>query len=725
MSDVNNPGSIGNHQLDRNDLIAAATKLWGKPTRRTKTEWRFGSKGSKSILLNDLVWHDHEEGVGGGIVELCKRAGINGVWREQVQPQNTAQKENWQPNPDPPAAAPINLLTCDKLFTYRCAAGNATHYVKRFERPRKFLPLTYGTLNGTTGWHLKAPLPPLPLYKLEDLHELNPELVLLVEGEKACDAANAKIAMEQLPWLAMSWYGGAGRAKDADVSVLAGRRVAIWPDADGPGLRARDTLLDMIKGAVALNVEGLAQGFDAADLRTEDKIKDWVEARMKAPEPASTPAAQPQTKPDAAKELPPDISINDFYAYLPKHWYLYVPTQTLWPPATIGARLGKVGTLKAARYLDKERAVSQMIWAPGEPQIVRDKHLIEGGWIEKSGAIVFNQYRSGKIEGGNPAKAGPWIDLVKYLWPTPMEHEHIITVLAHKIQHPSIKINHALVLGGSMRIGKDTVLVPIKQILGEWNCTEAKPTTIMSNFNGYMRSILLLINEARDLGETKRHEFYLHMKDIIATPPNTVLVNEKHEKGIHVANVCLVIMTTNHRTDGIYLPSGDGRHFPVWSERQREDYDLDYFDRFYDWLSSGGTAHVAAYLRSINVSAFRPGRPPEKTDLFHEIVAASRPVETAWLEEIINAWDGGPPTVFVIDSLIRKADGAVKEWLQNPAHRKTIPYRLEECGYTRVRNPHNIVDGRWTVGNKKQNIYGRKDLSEEHRLAQAAEFNPE
>lgn len=440
------------------------------------------------------------------------------------------------------------------------------------------------------------------------------------------------------------------------------------------------------------------------------KIIDWTYEREEQKQ-----KPQPQTD---GKTLPPDISINDFYAYLPQHWYLYVPTQTLWPPATIGARLGKVGTVKAARWLDKERAVSQMIWAPGEPQIVKDKHLIEGGWIEKPGAIVFNQYRSGIITGGDPAQAEPWISLVKFLWPTPSEHEHIIRVLAHKIQHPAIKINHALVLGGGMRIGKDTVLVPIKQILGEWNCIEAKPTTIMSNFNGYMRSILLLINEARDLGETKRHEFYLHMKDVIATPPTTVLVNEKHEKGIHVANVCLVIMTTNHRTDGIYLPSGDGRHFPVWSERSREEYDIDYFDRFYDWLNNGGTAHVAAYLRALNVSDFRPGRPPPQTDLFHEIVQASTPLETTQIADILENWR---PDVFVLSTLISQATGDLHEWLSNKGNHKSIPYRLAECGYTRIPKP-GVADGRWTVGGGKQNVYGNKDLPIERRLRMAQEL---
>lgn len=717
MSDVDNSSPHGNRQdnnrqLEAADLVAAARKLWGNPTKRGRVEWRFGARGSKSIRLDKLVWRDWEADEDGGIVELCRRAGINGSYHKPAaQPQ--PRKDSWQPLP-PPGPAPLNMLTCDSLFLYRDKDSRVLHYVRRHEHPRRFLPLTYGSLNGSIGWHMKAPKPPLPLYGLDQLQDR--ELILLCEGEKAADAANTKIGAEQLNWLAMSWYGGAGRARHANVEILHSHKVIIWPDADEAGLKARDTLIEMLPSANALNVEGLPKGFDAADLGAEQSIREFVEARAKISQ-NQTVSDKPNAEPDKPQAtLPPDISIDDFYAYLPKHWYLYVPTQTLWPPATIGARLGKIGTLKAARYLDRERAVSQMIWAPGEPQIVKDKHLIEGGWVDKPGAIVFNQYRAPKLEGGDPAQADPWINLAKFLWPAPAEHNHLIRTLAFKIQNPATKINHAIVLGGGMRIGKDTVLVPIKRILGEWNCIEAKPTTIMSNFNGYMRSLLLLINEARDLGETKRHEFYLHMKDVIATPPTTVLINEKHEKAIHAANVCLVIMTTNHRTDGIYLPPDDGRHFPVWSERSREEYEIDYFDRFYDWLNAGGDAHIAAYLHSLDVSDYRPGRPPPQTSLFHEIVQASTQLETTQIGDILSEWN---PTVLALSSIISRADPELQEWIKkNP---RSIPYRLAECGYTRIPNPA-VADGRWVVGGIKQNIYGNKDLSAEMRLQMAREL---
>lgn len=726
------------HELDRNDLIAAARKLWGKETSCTKTEMRFGHKGSKSIRLDDLVWFDHEEGCGGGIQDLCRDAGINGYYQDPDKPARPRalphkDGDNWEPRMIPPEPAPINMRIGDKVYTYYDVAGNPTHYVRRFEGPpRKFLPLTWGVLNGVLGWHSKAPKPPLPLYRIEFIRELDPELILLVEGEKAADAANDKIISEELPWLALSWYGGASRAKDADLTPLKGRKVAIWPDADIPGWRARDVLLERLPGASTIDSGGLAEGFDAANLGAGDSIKAFVEARLrepeKAPEPtrqdpaADTPPQSAKTQPESQAELPPDITLDDFYAYLPKHQYLYVPTQTLWPAATISSRLGKVNKTKAARWLDLHRPISQIIWTPGEPRIVRDKHLIEGGWIEKPGAIVFNQYREPPLLNGDPAQAGPWIDLVCKLYPRPEEHDHIIRTLAFKLQHPEIKINHAIVLGGATRIGKDTMLVPIRRALGAWNVREAKPIEIMGNFNPYMRSIVLIINESRDLGEVKKYHFYDHMKDIIATPPEVYPVNDKHEKTTHVLNVCLVVMTTNYRTDGLYLPPDDARHFPVWSDAVKEDYEPGFFKDHYRWLKHDGVAHVAAYLRSLDVADYDPGEHPPQTEMLREIIDASVPQEVGWIQDVMEE-TGWTPKVFIIDSLISRAQNhaELKEFLENKGNRKIIPHRLERCGYTKVRNPQH-GEGRWRIAGKMQHVYGNHKLNINELLAEAAQL---
>ena len=74
-----------------------------------------------------------------------------------------------------------------------------------------------------------------------------------------------------------------------------------------------------------------------------------------------------------------------------------------------------------------------------------------------------------------PRKAEPWIDHVRKVFPD--DADHIIRWLAHRVQRPQEKINHALVLGGAQGIGKDTLLEPVKHAVGPWNFSRSRRST--------------------------------------------------------------------------------------------------------------------------------------------------------------------------------------------------------------------------------------------------------
>src|SRR6185503_3009290 len=123
------------------------------------------------------------------------------------------------------------------------------------------------------------------------------------------------------------------------------------------------------------------------------------------------------------------------------------------------------------------------------------------------------------------------------------------------------------------------------------------------------------ISEARDLGEFDRFKFYDHMKAYTAAPPDTLRVDEKHLREYPILNICGVIITTNHKTDGIYLPAEDRRHYVAWSDLKKEDkcFAGGYWKRLYAYYEAGGTEAVAAYLQQLDIRAFDPKAPPPKT----------------------------------------------------------------------------------------------------------------
>ena len=160
----------------------------------------------------------------------------------------------------------------------------------------------------------------------------------------------------------------------------------------------------------------------------------------------------------------------------------------------------------------------------------------------------------------------------------------------------------------------------------------------MGQLNGYLKSVILRISEARDLGDSDRFKFYDHTKTIIASPPDTLRVNEKYPRQYVIPNVCGVIITTNHKTDGIYLPTEDRRHYVAWSDRTKEDkaFAGDYWPSLYAYYQDGGNEAVAAYLMQRDISGFDPKAPPAKTAAFWAIVDANRPGEESELADLLE-----------------------------------------------------------------------------------------
>ncbi|UQD70497.1 bifunctional DNA primase/polymerase [Bradyrhizobium japonicum] len=200
------------------------------------------------------------------------------------------------------------------------------------------------------------------------------------------------------------------------------------------------------------------------------------------------------------------IGIQDFYAYLPRHTYLFGPTGEMWVASSVNARLPKVpivrqdgspvlddnGNAKHHRpsdWLDKHRAVEQLSWAPGRPEVINDHLISEGGWFRRDGCHVFNLYKPPVPIPVSTQAATLWLDHVRKVYPG--DWRHIIMWLAHRVQRPHEKTNHALVLGGKQGIGKDTLLEPVKRAVGSWNFIEASPQQVLGRFNGHLRSVIL------------------------------------------------------------------------------------------------------------------------------------------------------------------------------------------------------------------------------------------
>jgi hypothetical protein len=121
------------------------------------------------------------------------------------------------------------------------------------------------------------------------------------------------------------------------------------------------------------------------------------------------------------------VTLDDFWAYMIEHNYIFAPTGDLWPGSSVNARIppiqvgiddnGKPILISASAWLDRNQPAEQMTWAPGEPAIIRERLISQGGWIPRPRHTVFNLYAPPTIKPGNAAEADRWLDHVHKVYP--------------------------------------------------------------------------------------------------------------------------------------------------------------------------------------------------------------------------------------------------------------------------------------------------------------------
>ncbi|GFK92339.1 hypothetical protein NNJEOMEG_00163 [Fundidesulfovibrio magnetotacticus] len=326
---------------------------------------------SLSVNLNTGIWRDFAGDLGGSdpvslfaalhglkMGEAARRLagelgvdpGGNGACPRPQAQAKPKPADDWRPIlpvPDDAPAPDFNHFRHGQPvahWTYRDDQGRVLGYVCRFEPEqgrKEVVPFTFCQgPEGRRSWRFKSFADPRPLYALDRLAGAKPDApVLLVEGEKTADAA-ARL----LPGaVCMTWPGGSKAVGKADFTPLKGRRVAIWPDADKPGLDAAQAVAARLKEAGAGEVsvitppDGVAEGWDLADAEAEG----WPPERAKEHIRAGKAQAQGRA-----------------FRFLPLADLLSAPRPTKWlvrghlEAGCLAALIGEPGSMKSFLAID-------------------------------------------------------------------------------------------------------------------------------------------------------------------------------------------------------------------------------------------------------------------------------------------------------------------------------------------------------------------------------------
>lgn len=259
-----------------------ALALLGEPNRAqsSATELRFGSRGSMSVDLQRGVWHDHEAGNGGGVLDLVARetGRANGEAVDWLREQGFLA--DMAAEPERPGQRRI-VATYD----YRDEGAALLFQVCRFE-PKDFRQRRPDG-NGGWSWSVKSVRQvPYRLFELRATVAHN--RVFIVEGEKDVDRLAA------VGLVATCNAGGAGKWPDALSGHFAGCDVALLPDNDEPGRAHAERVAAALSG-VAASIRVV----ELPGLPPKGDVSDWIDAGGTAADLARLANAAPLWGDDA------------------------------------------------------------------------------------------------------------------------------------------------------------------------------------------------------------------------------------------------------------------------------------------------------------------------------------------------------------------------------------------------------------------------------------------
>jgi putative DNA primase/helicase len=227
-------------------MVRVAAILLGDPNKKfsKKDEFRYGNKGSLAVDLKAGTFYDHENNVGGGVLDLIRRE---------------------CPGEDPMAWLREQTLIDDNTvvatFDYQDENGKLLFQVCRTTAKRFYQRQPNGTgwINGIKGVRRVV-------YRLPELLA-ETGVVFIPEGEKHVDRLRA--------WGLRATCNpmGAGKWRPEFASILKDADVVILPDNDDAGRGHAENIAESLLG-----IAGRVRVLPLPDLKEKGDIIDWMQA---------------------------------------------------------------------------------------------------------------------------------------------------------------------------------------------------------------------------------------------------------------------------------------------------------------------------------------------------------------------------------------------------------------------------------------------------------------
>ena len=505
------------------DLLSQAQKIaarysQGREIRSSDNEWQSScplhadNTPSFHITVTDkLLFRCH---AGCDQKDIILKLKQDGLWMSaKVDKDPNAKpikKINLPPHKEPDwDQVHISNKRPSDVYTYTDDKGVPQFWVLRIDTPQGKKIRPYSSVADEAGhnsFELSLQLEDRPLYNLYSLVKRPDDPVLVVEGEKTCDAAQ-----DAFPdYVCVTWSGGTGGIRKSDFGPLANRNVILCPDNDEPGIEAMvyiatklKSINDEVQPLITINqVDKLApKGWDFAD---------DCEADIYSPElyvANATPFDYESRKLDEVSE-DSDVYVKEFnkkymavnvdgqimYFNLSKqitdsiYPYVYLKNET----ALRAVERHQVYDMRVEKYV---KTIDYWLRDPSRPTMhgvvfdITTKDKIVNGYLntflglDTEPKALNDRYKI-------------FIEHVEAVM-SEMESTFFLDWLAHMIQYPEYKPGIMVILTGLPGTGKSILGEIIASMLGSQSAVSVETSAFTdSSFNSlFSRKLFVVINE--------------------------------------------------------------------------------------------------------------------------------------------------------------------------------------------------------------------------------------
>ena len=666
--------------------------LFGDPNGdlSSKTELRYGSRGSLRIDLEKGVWKDHETGDRGGVIGLIQRE------------QHCSKAEAYQWLLDQKLVEPKNPRQLKRevaSYQYRDAEGKLIYTVVRFEpkdfrqfRPHPSIPdqrvwgLKAGTYvqhrNNKADW-VKATDKRMPdqgwtktltlatdvehgLFNLSAvLRRDMADTVYLPEGERDCQT------LDRHGFLAATNSGGAEYWAARHAEHLRGADVVVLTDNDAAGRKHGQKVAASLAGIARVRILDIAAHWPECPPKGD--ITDWFKDGGTPAQLAEIVAALPDWTPAPEPVVPKTDTIgaaverlNERFIYIearPGSVYEVewvdkmgsrgrdIPIrhfQTLLANDRIEIRVKKEVKLISTSDIwlespDRRQVVNADYFGPDEP--------VPSGW--------FNLYRGLAIQ----AKPGDWSRIEWFLSKIICNNEqraydYLLKLIQWKIQHPTKRTEVAVALIGDFGIGKGVFAGMLGSIFGEHYLQLTDSNQAFNQYNTLAAGRFIVFYDEVLFG----HDPRVKQKIKGRITESTITIEPKFVNPYQMKNCGLYIFGANE-VAALPIDVSDRRVFALEPSNEKRR-DMVYFS---DLIETVFPAELPAFVHdalATNLRGFeKVRREPVATEAKSQLaLVTGNPVEEFVYWEILMKLKF-PGFIRTVAPLAEKSD-----WTQGPIH---------------------------------------------------------